>query len=704
MKAVETGFDTLEINRKYKDAALQQISDWLTDISFSPYVPQIEHMIHTAQWEELLDAFFQVIPFGTGGRRGPVGIGPNRINPWTIQASAQGHCQYLLKRYGEAAASRGVVITYDVRRYKEEARYNPALPNPVRDLTCRELAVAAARVYAANGIKVFFFDDVRSTPELSFAVRHLKAVAGDMFSASHNPPSDNGKKVYDEFGGQLIPPYDQELVDEVTHHVRDIRSVDFEDAKRRGLIVPVGAHVDKAFIDGICMSSRSSRRDIRILYSPLHGTGLTSVYPALKSLGFDVTLDPATSILSGAFEHVTFNIPNPEVTQSFDGLYSEAENIGADLILNSDPDADRIGVMVRHHHQWRFLNGNEIGILLAEYGISKSSVNPADRVIIKTAVTTSMIDAIARQNGVRCIGDLLVGFKYIGGEMNRLEAENRMDGFILGGEESHGYLVGNYCRDKDAAGAAVWICELAAETKASGKTLVEFLDDVYARYGYCHNYLTEIRMLGAKGLEQRSMIMNHLRGRFPKAFGEFVVSRMIDRWKGDPQPHLSETDTSSRNVLIFHIENLPETRSIQVTVRPSGTEPKIKMYFEVMGHPFDVETEKRSKAVIVEIRGRLEKAFMNYCYRILGIDFPERGYLLFWQLNLDQKLKYFAVEPQIAALKKVPDMEIRKQKLNSLLEFLGTDPVKKVDSAFKAAYGVGIKEYLEVSGPDELHK
>jgi phosphoglucomutase len=258
----------------------------------------------------------------------------------------------------------------------------------------------------------------------------------------------------------------------------------------------------------------SDARGVRILYSPLHGTGLTSVYPVLKGMGFDIHLDPATANLSGAFENVTFNIPNPEVIQSFDTALANADAIDADVIMSTDPDADRIGIMVRHGGGWEFLNGNEIGIVLSEYGIGQLREKGRltdTRVIIKTEVTSSLIDTIATENGVQCIGDLLVGFKYIGERMNRLEAEGRQGDFILGTEESHGFLMGNYARDKDAAGAAVWLAELASRLKADGRSLVDYLTGIYAKYGYCHNYLTEIRLLGAKGIGRIKKIMDHLR-------------------------------------------------------------------------------------------------------------------------------------------------------------------------------------------------
>src|SRR5210317_668386 len=240
----ENGFNSLEVSEKYVNSALKWLKIWLTDDPFNDYVAQIGHLIKTENWNVLLDSFYQVIPFGTGGRRGLVGVGPNRINTWTIQASAQGHSQYLLRQYGEDAKRRGIVLAFDVRRYTQKGIYDETCANPVMNLDGRQLARAAAAVYAANQIKVYMFQNERSTPELSYAIRHLNAVSGDMFSASHNLPTDNGKKVYDQFGGQLIPPEDQTLVDEVTGNVNEIKMMDFEKARAGGLIEFVGEEID----------------------------------------------------------------------------------------------------------------------------------------------------------------------------------------------------------------------------------------------------------------------------------------------------------------------------------------------------------------------------------------------------------------------------------------------------------------------------
>ena len=482
--------------------------------------------------------------------------------------------------------------------------------------------------------------------------------------------------------------------------LKQIKMMAFEKAKAGGLIEFVGDQVDNAYYDAACRVSLSNARDIKIVFSPLHGTGLTSVYPILKKLDFDVTLDPETSNLSGAFENVTFNIPNPEVIESFASSLPYAENTNADLLISTDPDADRIGIMLSHRGSWQFLTGNEIGIILTNYAISKYAslgrLNP-NSTIIKTDVTTSLMQKIADENGIKTIGDLLVGFKYIAAAMNRIQQDGNIEDFIFGAEESHGYLTGNYARDKDAACAAIWLAEHAAELKKNQKTLLDDLNDIYASYGYCHNYLTEIRLLGARGMEQIALIMDHLRDTNLDAFEDFAVKNRLDRRQGEPQPHLSQTDTSARNILIYYFEDTPDTAGIRVTVRPSGTEPKIKMYIEVMGKPCSLEKLEDEKLNITAIRQKMEKAFMQYCYGLLDVDFPDRGFLLFWQLPLVDKLKYFEIEDDIASLREIADSGHRKAKLGKLLNFLGANPIEKIDKAFSAKYKMGILEYLDLN-------
>jgi len=694
----KAGFKSLDLPDKYKQSALDWLERWLTNDEFKEYMPQTEYLIEKEKWNFIMDAFYQVIPFGTGGRRGLVGIGPNRINKWTIQSSAQGHCQYLVKKYGKKAKSRGIVITFDVRKYTQKEIYNDNIVNPIMNLDCKELAESAAEVYAANGIKVYIFDSPRSTPELSFAIRHLGAIGGDMISASHNPPTDNGKKIYDEFGGQLIPPFDQELVDVVTKEVKEIKTINFDEARKKGTVEIIGKKIDDAYLEAVCKLSLSKERGAKIIYSPLHGTGLTSLYPVLKKLNFNVVLDQKTSNPSGKFEHVTFNIPNPEVSQSFDSSLVFAKEQNADILINSDPDADRIGLMVKHNKEWKYINGNEIGIILTEYGISKlKAVNKLNKnsTIIKTVVTSSLITKICEKNHVNCIGDLLVGFKYIGEEMNKLEHDGKINDFILGTEESHGFIMGNYVRDKDAAGAAIWLSELASELKNQNKTIVDYLNSIYSRYGYCENFLTEIKLPGADGMEKISKIQNNLREKDIKNFGKFQIEKKIDRCDGEP--HKSETDTASRNVLIFHIQPINDMTGIKITVRPSGTEPKIKMYFEVMGKPCILEKLTPNQEKTNAIRVDLEHEVMKYCYKVLGVDFPDRGFLLFWQMPLSDKIKYFEIEKNIIALKNIVNRKEKEEKLYQILDFLGSNPIEKVNEAFKAEYKKNILDYLSLN-------
>jgi phosphoglucomutase/phosphomannomutase len=693
------GFKTLNISQKYIDSALHFLTIWLTDNQFKEYVPQITYLIETKKWDFLLDSFYQVIPFGTGGRRGMVGVGPNRINIWTIQASAQGHAQYLIKQYGEDAKSRGVILAYDVREYSQKGIYNDNIPNPVMNLNCKQLAMAASEVYTANGIRVMMFDGYRSTPELSFAIRHVNAISGNMFSASHNPPTDNGKKVYDQFGGQLIPPQDQHLVDEVINNVEKIERLEFNSAKKSGLISFIDKQVDNEYLEKVCALSLSSERTIKILYSPMHGTGTTSVYPVLQKLGFDIVIDPLTKYFNGAFENITFNIPNPEVMESFNHLIPTGDKIQADILLTSDPDADRLGVMAKHDNKWYFLNGHELSIILTHYGITKfkeQNVLTDESVIIRTNVTTSLVTDIARKHHIKCIDHLLVGFKYIGNELNKLEQENKIHHLIIGTEESHGFIMGNYVRDKDAAGAGIWVSELAAELKKENKTLIDYLNEIFSEYGYCNNLLTEIRLLGSSGMEKISTIMNYMRNNQIHKFGTFTVKEKIDMWSTKNNPFVSDTDKSSRNVLIFEMETPSHLKGLKVTLRPSGTEPKLKIYVEVFGKQFNIKNIEHEKLRIDQMRESLEKSFMLFCYDIINVDFPDRGFLLFWQLPLMDKLKYFEIEHQIVALKNITDPVERKNKLFQLLLFLGSNPIEKMNKAFEKKYKSGVLDYLDI--------
>lgn len=698
LNLVIKGFITLNVEQHYKDSALMHIKKWLTEAEFIDYQPQIDFLIESQKWDLLLDAFYQIIPFGTAGRRGPVGVGPNRINIWTIQASTQGHSQYLIKQFGDEAKERGVVIAFDVRAYLKEGEYDNNRPNPVKGLSCKDLAIKAAEVYCANGIKVFLFKDFTPTPELSFMVRNLNTVSGNMISASHNPPEHNGQKVLNDTGGQLIPPYDQELVDTVVNEVKEIKTINFQDALDQKLIVYVTENEHQKYLDAVKKISLNHKyRSAKIFFSPFHGTSYLTIPRVFRELGFHITSDNISSEPDPKFSSITFNIPNPEVQESFINLIPSAVGSESDLILAADPDADRIGMMSKEKDKWKFFTGNEIGILITEYLLSELKTNnelKATNIILKTVVTSNLITVLAEKYGVKITADLLVGFKYIGEIMDDLEVSGKISDFLLGMEESHGYTAGNYIREKDALVPGILIAELASKLKDEGKTLGEHLDRIYEENGYFLNYLTEIRLPGAEGMSSIAKIQTNLREERPLKIGEFEVDKFTDRWDGDP--FVSPTDKESRNVLIVNFKTDENYHQLQVIVRPSGTEPKLKTYFEIGVKANPEKTLEELKVMAEDMRNRLEKAVLKYCYKIIGIDFPDRGFLLFWQLPAWDKLKYFEVEPKIAELVSIEDPLQRKAELSKLIAFLGADPIKKVDKAFLAQYQKGILEYLDI--------
>lgn len=691
LKKIKEGFSKLSVGVEYQQMALTNIEQWLSNPDLVDDIAQVEYLVETEKWDVLLDSFYQIIPFGTGGRRGLVGIGPNRINAYTIRSSAQGHAQYLLEMYSESAKERGVVISYDVREYLLNDIYDNNRSNSVKGLSCKDLAINAAEVYLGNGIKVYLFAEPTTTPELSFQVRNLNAVAGDMISASHNPPEFNGKKVVDATGGQLIPPHDELLVKKVVDEVTTIKHLAWDEAMAKGLARFVTPAEHQQYLEAAKSIDIGSYSGVKILFSPFHATAINSVFPVLQSLGFDVHLDPKSSVFDPSFSSIIYNIPNPEVPEAYQNLIPEAEKIKADIIIVADPDGDRIGLMSREGAAWRFFNGNEIFILAVAYLLEErkqqQQLKPSN-VIAKTIVTTGFIDELAEKYDVTVKGDLLVGIKYIADIMNKLEAEGRIADFLIGGEESHGSVAGNYVRDKDTCVPAILISRLASREKSLGRTLGQYLTSLYQELGYYDNYLTEIRLPGAEGMSKIAKIQAALREKQPDTIGSFKIKEIKDYWQGEP--FLSETDKVSRNVIVFEVEPVANTKRIKVTIRPSGTEPKTKLYFEIGG---DAGVGNDN---LLQIRNNLEKDFMLFIYNLLGIDFPERGFLLFVMLPLDAKLKYFEIEPQIAALKNVVNQEERVGKLNMLLSFLGSDPINKIDKAFMVQYGQNVREYLNI--------
>lgn len=603
LAAIRTGFAGIDADPALKAKAVADLGTWLTHPDYAAYKPQIEWLISEKKWSVLLDSFYQIIPFGTGGRRGAVGVGPNRMNLWSVGASVQGHCEYLKQKFPGTSVS--VVLAYDVRQYNDQRGvYNPKLANPVLGLTSRGFCEYAAGVYAANGIHSHLLppDAKRyvSTPELSFTIRHLKAHGGLNMTASHNPPDDNGCKFYDERGAQPVPPEDQimmELVDQVTH----IKTLPWADAVKSGKVHFLDAAPHAAYIE-LCKHQSlippPKQDELRVVFTPLHGVGHGCAGETLEAAGFKLTLVKEQSTPDGAFPNVTKQ-PNPEVPECLDRAEKLALEIGADVVIATDPDADRLGGMActtaDGKGAYRFLTGQEIAALLTHFKLSRLASAgdlPASPIVITTEVTTGQITRIARHFGSQVVNDLLVGFKYHADVLWQLESTGQFGevkgtpaDFVIATEESHGILATEHLRDKDSACAALLLAELSLHLKRQGRTIPDLLADLARQFGYFKNELQNIVMTGLEGKQNMAKMLDTLRTNPPKAIGGLPVTGFEDLRNEDGKmgPFKGETDRSARNFLIFRLGG--GGLEAKVCLRPSGTEPKAKAYIEVSCPP-----------------------------------------------------------------------------------------------------------------------
>nr|WP_317377854.1 phospho-sugar mutase [uncultured Faecalimonas sp.] len=532
---------------------------------------------------EIKERFYKDLEFGTAGLRGVIGAGTNRMNIYTVRKATQGLANYILKNKAEA---RGVAIAYDSRRMSPE------------------FADESALCLAANGIKAYVFESLRPTPELSFAVRKLNCIAGINITASHNPPEYNGYKVYWEDGAQITPPHDTGIMAEVVA-VTDyaaVKTMDLEAAKEAGLYEVIGEAVDDAYMEELKKqvihqdAIDQMNKDLKIVYSPLHGTGNIPVRRILKELGFEnVYVVKEQELPDGNFPTVSY--PNPEAKEAFELGLKLAEEVDADLVLATDPDADRLGVYVKDTKSgsYKVLTGNMSGCLLADYEISQRKAVkglPEDGCLIKSIVTSNMAKAIAESYDVKLI-DVLTGFKFIGQQI--LEFEKTGKGtYLFGFEESYGCLIGTYARDKDAVVATMALCEAAAYYKTLGKTLWDAMIDMYEKYGYYKDDIQSITLKGIEGLEKIQNILETLRKEPPARIGEYEVQRARD-YKAGTITDLKTGETSgtglpSSNVLYYELEN-----DAWVCVRPSGTEPKVKFYYGIKGTSLENADEISAK-------------------------------------------------------------------------------------------------------------
>lgn len=603
--AAARGFATVDADPTLKDKALANLTTWLTAAEFADYRPQLEKLIADGKWSVLVDSFYQVIPFGTGGRRGAVGIGPNRMNLWTVGASVQGHCDYLKQRFPGVSPLR-VVLAYDVRQFEDTRKvYDPNLPNPVLHLSSREFCQYACGVYAANGVHAHILPPESTryipTPELSFTIRYLKAHGGLNMTASHNPPDDNGAKIYNEAGAQPVPPEDQ-IISEFVEQVKTIRHLPWNDAVKSGKVHFLDDSAHRAYID-LCRRQSlipSPRFDeIRVVYTPLHGCGGFCAGEVLEAAGFRPIPVPEQATPDGQFPFVTKS-PNPEVPESMDRAERVAREHQADIVIATDPDADRLGGLActspSGQGDYRFITGNEIAALLTHFKLSQLASRgslPPSPLVITTEVTTGQITRISRHFGAQVINDLLVGFKYHADVLAQIETTGHygdvkatLADFVIATEESHGVMASAEFRDKDSACAALLFAEAALFMKRQGRTLVDYLDDLARQFGYYRNEVLNIVMTGLEGKQNIARMLEAFRQSPPHSLAGLSVAQMEDLRdeKGRLGPFKGETDRAARNFLIFRLTG-DKGFTAKVSLRPSGTEPKAKAYIEVASEP-----------------------------------------------------------------------------------------------------------------------
>ncbi len=664
LATADRGIEAVAVPDEIKQAARENLSEWIQTEKFaglvspSDYGAILRWMIEAERFDLLIDSFYQMIPFGTGGRRGPVGVGPNRINPYTIASSVQGHAEYLRRRF-PTTDRINVVVAYDVRRFNNlRSTYPDSLENPLVGLGSNDLARTATSVYAAAGIGVYTLPvnaaDYISTPELSFLIRYLGAHGGINVSASHNHPDDNGSKFYNGEGGQEIPPDDEELA-AIVAEVRAVHTISYDEAMQAGLVHEVPAKARRAFIDmNLSLRLGDLPSGASFVFTGLHGIGVNTVGRCLEEMGFaknkQLFFVEEQCEFRSDFKFVTFRSPNPEVPESLTRGIQLAGKVNADLVLATDPDADRLGGAARDHDGYRFVSGNEFALILTRYrleSLESAGKLPERPLGIKTAVTTDLMrKLIESKNGV-VVGDLLVGFKYIAAVLESLERNGRfrdvtasLDDFVIAAEESHGFMLTPEVRDKDAAGAAVVLAELTSELRMRNWTVYDYLIDTYKRYGYHSNTVRSTVMQGATGSANIRKIQQLLRDCPQTSIGGRPVLEVNDYWDESRYgPFLSETDRSSRNLISYTVEG-----GIKATIRPSGTEPKNKLYLELAADPLGsdatrAEFEAHRTQVDREVKD-FSNRFLSETLRLIGVEVPTYAFEISDLVSLEYKIDF----------------------------------------------------------------
>lgn len=547
---------------------------------------EIELKAISADAAEIEDRFYKELEFGTGGMRGKIGVGTNRMNIYTVARVTQGYANYLNNNFNSPSAA----IAYDSR------------------INSEKFARTAAEVLAENGVRVYIYPELMPTPALSFAVRKLRCSGGIVITASHNPAIYNGYKVYGSDGGQITPQPAAEIMSETeTIDIFDgVRRLSFEAGLQRGMITYIGEDMVTAFIKAASSLSlggdEAINKDVSIVYTPLHGTGLKCVTRCLTDNGFtNISIVKEQAQPDGNFP--TCPYPNPEIREAMTLGMTEAKRLGSELLLATDPDCDRVGIAVRLEGDYVLLSGNEVGLLMFDY-ICRQRLAfhkmPERPILVKTIVTADMAMQIAAEYGVEII-DVLTGFKYIAEQINLLEKKGEMERYIFGFEESCGYLAGGYVRDKDAVSASLIICEMCAYYKMQGKSLLDVLEGLYSRHGYCLNIPHSYELDGVEGERKMQDIMTAFRDQYPGKWAGRNILTVSDYGKSiihyaDGREEKIAMPVS--NVLKYTLEG-----NLSVVIRPSGTEPKLKMYISVSADSRDeaLSLEKRLAAEIEEM-------------------------------------------------------------------------------------------------------
>ena len=592
---LQKDFMKISENQAAIDQAITFIDQWLSNPLFSYQRPSILSHIQHKKTDLLLDAFYQRLPFGTGGRRGRVGYGPNRINPATVSLSVQGHCNFMKEHY-HCDDHPSVVVAFDVRIFVDIGGVFSFLPenHPILNLSSQELARIACEIYAGNGFRVYNTIQNKqpsylSTPELSFLIKHFKTSGGINISASHNHPDDNGFKFYNPEAAQDIPPDDEKLASYMDNDNLIVHRMDFDEAYAQGLIIPVSKESHEAYIKTILAlkNVHLNQKSPPIVYSPLCGTGDSNVGDVMRAAGYSVHLYSPHANYDGTFVNVPSRIPNPEVPEAAAPALTFADEQNADIVMSSDPDADRIGLFAKDADKnWHYLSGNDIASIIAYYLIMDKERGPQKRgLIIKTLVTTRTLENIAKQANCSIVGDLLIGFKYIAHVLETLEKTGRFQNIcakpndlIMAAEESHGILLTPAVRDKDTAGAGLMLAEIMTLLQKDNIYLPDYLTDLHLQCGNYANAGRSIMLKGIEGADTIARMLKSLRADIPTSLAGRPVTQYVDYLdESFMGPIKSKTDHLSRNLLMYKMEGT------QIVIRPSGTEPKLKIYADIEG-------------------------------------------------------------------------------------------------------------------------